>query len=107
YAVIFMLGIIVVVYTIFAIVVFKYRANNPNRKPEDYRPDHHGNTKLEVVWFTIPVLIVIALSIPTVTTLFDLEKTPESSQRSEPLVIYATAARSEERRVGKESRERN
>ena len=92
YAVIFMLGIIVVVFTIFAIVVFKYRANNPNRKPEDYRPDHHGNVKLEVVWFVIPVLIVTALSIPTVTTLYDLEKPPESSQEKEPLVVYATAA---------------
>ena len=92
YAVIFMLGIIVVVYTIFTVVLFKYRANNPNRKESDYKPEQHGNTLIEVIWITIPVLIVIALSIPTINTIFALEEPPESSNDKEPLVVYATSA---------------
>ncbi|WP_020006546.1 cytochrome aa3 quinol oxidase subunit II [Salinicoccus albus] len=92
YAVIFMLGIIVVVYTIFAVVVFKYRANNPNRKESDYKPEQHGNALIETIWITIPVLIVIALSIPTINTIFALEEPPESSNDKEPIVVYATAA---------------
>lgn len=92
YAVIFMLGIIVVVYTIFTIVLFKYRANNPKRKKSDYKPEQDGNAVIETIWITIPVLIVIALSIPTIDTIFKLEEPPEASNDKEPLVVYATSA---------------
>ena len=33
----------------------------------DYEPpEQHGNTLLEIIWTLVPVIIVIALSIPTV-----------------------------------------
>ncbi|GGD02430.1 quinol oxidase subunit 2 [Thalassobacillus devorans] len=87
----FMLGIVVVVFALFAFMVIKYR-NRPGRNDKDYDPDLHGNTAIEIVWTVIPLIIVIILSVPTVTTLFDLEKPPESSSDKEPLVIYATSA---------------
>ncbi|QKY68394.1 cytochrome aa3 quinol oxidase subunit II [Lentibacillus sp. CBA3610] len=90
YALIFMLGIVVVVFTLFTIMVVKYR-DKPNRKAE-YKPDLHGNRKLETIWTIIPVMIVTALSIPTISTIFDLEKPPEPSAEQGPLVIHATAA---------------
>src|SRR5699024_302355 len=89
YALTFMMGIVVIVFTIFTIMVVKYR-DKSNRKAE-YKPDLHGNLKLETVWTIIPVMIVTALAIPTISTLFDLEKPPVSSEK-EPLVIYATTA---------------
>ncbi|RWZ60616.1 cytochrome aa3 quinol oxidase subunit II [Halobacillus fulvus] len=95
YSLWFMLGIIVVVFGLFAFMLIKYRANRPGRKESDYEPNLHGNTMIEIVWTVIPLIIVILLSIPTVTTLFDLEKAPEPAdgqEPKEPLVIHATAA---------------
>lgn len=97
YSIILMLFIVVVVCVPFAYFVYKYRDTNPNRKESDYDPHMHGNTMIEIVWTVIPFIIVVALSIPTVETLFELEKPPESEEAAtedtkEPLVVYATAA---------------
>ncbi|MFC7063721.1 cytochrome aa3 quinol oxidase subunit II [Halobacillus seohaensis] len=94
YSLIFMLFIVVVVFGAFAYVVIKYRENRPGRKNSDYDPDMHGNNKIEIIWTVIPLVIVIALSVPTVDSLYELEKPPEASdgEQQEPLVIYATAA---------------
>ncbi|SEI00730.1 cytochrome aa3 quinol oxidase subunit 2 [Halobacillus karajensis] len=95
YSLWFMLGIIVVVFVLFAYMIIKYRENRPGRKESDYDPNLHGNTAIEVVWTVIPFIIVILLSIPTVTTLFDLEKPPEpgaGEEAKDPLVVYATSA---------------
>ncbi|MCA0969209.1 cytochrome aa3 quinol oxidase subunit II [Halobacillus litoralis] len=93
YSLWFMLGIIVVVFALFAYMIIKYR-DRPGRKDSDYDPNLHGNTMIEIVWTVIPIIIVTLLSIPTVTTLFDLEKPPvtENQTTEEPLVIHATTA---------------
>lgn len=93
YSLWFMLGIIVVVFGLFLYMVVKYR-DRPGRDEKDYAPNLHGNTMIEIVWTVIPLVIVILLSIPTVTTLFDLEKPPvtEGQTTEEPLVIHATTA---------------
>ncbi|GAB3062488.1 cytochrome aa3 quinol oxidase subunit II [Virgibacillus ainsalahensis] len=92
YSLIFMFGIIFVVFVLFGFMIFKYRDNKPNRKESDYNPNLNGNIKIEIIWTVIPLIIVTALSIPTVGTLFDLEEPPESSADKEPLVVYATSA---------------
>ncbi len=85
-----MLFIIVVIFVLFAIILWKYRERPENL---DYEPpDQHGNTLLEIIWTAIPVLIVIALAIPTVKATFELEKPPKESRGVEPIVIHATAA---------------
>ncbi|WP_101843246.1 cytochrome aa3 quinol oxidase subunit II [Halobacillus sp. Marseille-P3879] len=98
YSLILMLFIVVVVFVPFGYFVYKYRDTNPKLKESDYDPHMHGNTMIEIVWTVIPFIIVVALSIPTVETLFELEKPPESTDSAtedteeEPLVVYATAA---------------
>lgn len=94
YSLYFMGGIILVVYVAFTIIVIKYR-NHPNRKAESYHEDMHGNNLIESIWTIIPIIIVTALAIPTVSTIFDLEKPPDAPLKEEakdPLVIYATSA---------------
>ncbi|SEQ16364.1 cytochrome aa3 quinol oxidase subunit II [Piscibacillus halophilus] len=91
YSLWFMLGIVVVVFGLFGYMIFKYR-DRPGRGDQDYDPELHGNIKVEILWTAIPLIIVTLLSIPTVETLFDLEKPPESSNDKEPLVIHATSA---------------
>ena len=90
WSLIWMLLVIVVVFSLFAYIVWKYR-----EKPEnmDYEPpEEHGSTLLEVIWIGIPILIVIALTVPTVTTLYALEKVPEGYEDKEPLTIHVTSA---------------
>ncbi|SFE90113.1 cytochrome aa3 quinol oxidase subunit II [Alteribacillus iranensis] len=91
YSLIFMMIIVVVVFVLFAFMVYKFR-DRPNRKSSDYDPDIHGNTMIEIIWTVIPLAIVIALSIPTVQTIYDLEKPSAEGTDEEPLVIYATSA---------------
>ena len=46
----------------------------------DYEPpEQHGNTLLEIIWTLVPVIIVIALSIPTVKATYASEEVPKES----------------------------
>jgi cytochrome aa3-600 menaquinol oxidase subunit 2 len=90
WSLIWMLLVVVVVFGLFAYIVWKYR-----EKPEnmDYEPpEEHGSTLLEIIWTAIPILIVIALTIPTVTTLYDLEEVPKGYEDKEPITIHVTSA---------------
>ncbi|WGG45131.1 cytochrome aa3 quinol oxidase subunit II [Rossellomorea sp. DA94] len=84
----YMIAIMVVVLGFFTIILFKYRSSKKN---SDYKPDMHGSTFLEVIWTLIPVLIVIALSIPNTKALYELRDAPEATSHKDPIVIHATA----------------
>lgn len=86
-----MLVIIVVVFTLFTIVVIKYRERPDNM---DYEPpEQEGNKMLEFIWTLVPIIIVIALAIPTVKTTFALEKPPVNTDSNvKPVEIYVTSA---------------
>ncbi len=60
-----------------AVILFK---DNPER-PEPKQI--HGNVKLELLWTIIPVLILAAIAIPTVKTIFELAKEPEDAMKVE------------------------
>lgn len=82
--------IIAIVFILFTVILIRYR-----EKPEnmDYEPpDIHGNTLLEIIWTIFPVIIVIALSIPTVKATFASEKQPEQTKDMKPVEIYVTSA---------------
>ncbi|MCA1065090.1 cytochrome aa3 quinol oxidase subunit II [Rossellomorea sp. AcN35-11] len=85
----YMLGIMVVVLSFFTFILLKYRSS---RKDSDYKPEMHGSTKLEIIWTLIPVLIVIALSIPNTKALYELREAPKATAHKDPIVIHATAA---------------
>lgn len=85
-----MLLVVVVVFGLFAYIVWKYRERKDNM---DYEPpEEHGSTLLEIIWVGIPILIVIALTIPTVKTLYALEEVPEGYEDKEPITINVTSA---------------
>lgn len=90
WSLIFMLLVVVVVFGLFGYIVWKYRERRENK---DYEPpEEHGSMVLEVIWTAIPILIVIALTIPTVKTLYALEKVLEGYEKKEPLTIHVTSA---------------
>lgn len=90
WSLIFMGIVIAVVFGLFAFIVWKYREREDNK---DYEPpDEHGSKTLEIIWTAIPILIVIALTIPTVKTIYDLEKIPKGYEEKEPITIHVTSA---------------
>ncbi|MBA1352572.1 MULTISPECIES: cytochrome aa3 quinol oxidase subunit II [Staphylococcus] len=85
YSIIFMLVIIAAVLIMFTLFLFKYRLH----KTEEAGKMHHS-ALMETIWFIIPVIIVIALAIPTVKSLYMYEAKPD--KQDDPLVVYATSA---------------
>lgn len=85
YSIIFMLAIVVAVILLFTVFLFKYRMG----KTEETGKMHHSFL-LESIWFIIPILIVIAIAIPTVKSLYMYEETPD--KEDDPIVVYATSA---------------
>ncbi|WP_407268603.1 cytochrome aa3 quinol oxidase subunit II [Radiobacillus sp. PE A8.2] len=90
FSIILMAVIVLVVYLLFIVIVWKYRERKDNM---DYEPpEEEGNPKLEFVWFVIPVIIIIILMIPTTKAIYDIEDVPEGYEDQEPLVINVTSA---------------
>ncbi|WP_110114440.1 cytochrome aa3 quinol oxidase subunit II [Bacillus sp. CGMCC 1.16541] len=88
-----MLIVIVVVFAIFAFVLIKYRERPDNM---DYEPpEQEGNLLMEIIWTAFPVIILILLAIPTVQSIYELEKPPaaaEGQEQREPITIHVTSA---------------
>ncbi|WP_407926443.1 cytochrome aa3 quinol oxidase subunit II [Aquibacillus kalidii] len=90
FSIIFMAIIVLVVFVLFGTIVWKYRERKDNM---DYEPPvEKGSHLLEITWFVIPVVIVIALTIPTVKTIYEVEDIPEGYDHLEPLVVHVTSA---------------
>ena len=72
-------GVFVIVQGALLLSVFVFK-----EKPESPEPKQiHGNTKLEILWTVIPVLILAAIAVPTVQTIFDLAREPEEALKIE------------------------
>ncbi|NRD79305.1 cytochrome aa3 quinol oxidase subunit II [Bacillus sp. BRMEA1] len=90
WSLIFMALVVTVVFGLFGYIVWKYRATPRNM---DYEPpEEHGSTILEFTWTAIPILIVIALTIPTIKTIYNLEKVPEGYKNKKVITINVTSA---------------
>ena len=60
-----------------SVFVFKEKPDSPEPKQV------HGNTKLEILWTVIPVIILAVIAVPTVRTIFDLANEPEDALKIE------------------------
>ncbi|RST76060.1 cytochrome aa3 quinol oxidase subunit II [Siminovitchia acidinfaciens] len=90
FSIFMMIGILLVVYILFTFMLVKYRASKLDK---DYEPPHEEGSKwLEITWTVIPIVIVIVLSVVTVRTTSDVEKTPKAYADEKPLVIYASSS---------------
>jgi cytochrome aa3-600 menaquinol oxidase subunit 2 len=79
----------IVVFTLFAIILVRYRVRK-NRPPHaDYRPEWEGNRKLEAIWTIVPIIIIGALLVPTVQDLYKLVQPPKTG---DPVTIDVTSA---------------
>jgi cytochrome aa3-600 menaquinol oxidase subunit 2 len=90
WSLVFMALVIIVVFSLFGYIVWKYRVTPKNK---DYEPpEEHGSTKLEIIWTVIPIIIVVVLTIPTISTLYNLEKVPTGYKSKKPITINVTSA---------------
>jgi cytochrome c oxidase subunit II len=86
-----MVGVIAVVTIIFVIVVMKFR-----RKDDRIPKQVEGSHTLEIIWTTIPILLLLILAIPTVAATFkladvsEMEKVNEAGKR-DALVVNVRA----------------
>ena len=81
--ILFWVGLVVFILVAVAVfyIILKYRA-----KPDDTIPQQiHGNTKLEIIWTVIPILLIIGIAIPSVQAIFASAK-PDSKYTNNNLI---------------------
>jgi len=77
--------ILVVVWALLAYILVRFR-----EKPGQERPRPvHGHVGLEIAWTLVPALIVVAIVIPTIRTIFEIQRPPEG----DVLVVEVTGKR--------------
>lgn len=81
--------IIVPVLILTAIIVWKYR-DKKDRKAK-YTPNWEHNTKLEIIWWGIPIIIIAVLAVITVKYTYDLEPSKPLVSDNKPLTIQVTS----------------
>jgi heme/copper-type cytochrome/quinol oxidase subunit 2 len=81
------MGIVIVfVFILFGITVWRYR-DRPNN-PHPYLPNWHGSRWMEILWFVVPAVLLTIIAVPTVQTTYALSTLPKSK---DPLVIDVTS----------------
>ena len=68
------IGVFVVVGSALAFAIVRFRKRPGN---EEEPKQVHGNTRLEIAWSIIPVVLLVIIAVPTLTTLFDLRSPAE------------------------------
>lgn len=68
---------------IWVVLRYRHRANEPLRVPSQT----HGNTRLEIIWSIIPVIIVAILAVPTVQLIAEFTRIPETQDTIRVRVI--------------------
>ena len=61
------------------IAIFRFRARKGKTHPVR---QVHGNTRLEMVWTIIPVVVLAIIAVPTLSTLFKLRSAPDPSENA-------------------------
>ena len=79
-----MVAVFIIVEGVLLYAIIRYRRRPGDEKP----PQIHGNTSLEIVLTIIPTILVLALGIWSVFTLFEIDKPPKGGP--EPLHVNVT-----------------
>lgn len=85
-----MLGMTVVipVFVMLGLFAWKFREGNTKAK---YRPDWDGNNKLEAIWWGIPIVIILILSVITWRTSHELDPYRALNSNVKPVEVQVVA----------------
>ena len=78
---VFWLGTAVFVLVSLALVFAVLRFRERKGKPRQVR-QVHGNTKLEIAWTILPALLLAAVAVPTLSTLFEVRTAPAAEDNA-------------------------
>jgi len=81
--------IIVPVLIMTAVIIWRYRERKGSKAA--YKPEWEHSTKLEVIWWTIPIVIIAILGTITVKYTYDLEPSKPIASEEETLTIQVTS----------------
>lgn len=87
-ATLMMLVVVVPVFVLLAVFAWRYRASNTKAK---YTPDWQSNTTLEIIWWTIPTIIIIALGTITWRSSHTLDPFKPLESNIPPITIEVVA----------------
>jgi len=80
--------VVIPVYFLVFFIAIKYRAGNKKAK---YSPNWDHNHKLEFIWWSIPIIIIIVLSVVTWKSSHDLDPYKPLASDTKPITIQAVA----------------
>lgn len=88
-----LLGVFVVVpvFIMLFLFAYRYRADRAEKKKTVYRPDDEGNHLLEIIWWGIPIVIIIVLSILTWFSTHDLDPYKKLDSNKAPLRVQVVS----------------
>ena len=81
---------IIIIPVLFMVVYFPYKYRHSNQT-EEYKPKWEHSTKIEVVVWTVPCLIILALGSITYQTAFSLDPRREIESDKAPLTVQVVA----------------
>lgn len=82
---------LIVVLPVFALtfwIAYKYRAGNKKAK---YTPDWDHNSLAEIIWWGIPFIIIVVLSVLNWIACFDLDPFKSIESKNKPITIQVVA----------------
>lgn len=83
-------GIILVpVLALTAWIVWRYRDSKGNKA--SYKPNWSHNTSLEIVWWAVPIIIIVTLAIVTIKYTYALEPSKPLKSDKAPITIQVTS----------------
>lgn len=85
------LCLIVVVPVLVMTAVFAWRYRDSKTNKAKYKPEWEHNSKLETIWWGIPILIIITLGIITAKYTYALEPSKPLASDKEPITIQVTS----------------
>lgn len=83
------LVVVVPVLILTFVIVWRYRQKSNSKA--SYRPEWEHNSKLETVWWGIPIVIIAILAVVTIRYTHILEPSKPLASDKEPLVIQVTS----------------
>ncbi|QAS52277.1 cytochrome c oxidase subunit II [Halobacillus litoralis] len=75
-----MMFVVAVVSILFILFTVKYRETDKNRK--DIPQHEEGNRTLEIIWTTVPIILLTGLAIPTIIYTFQVSDTDANSEEA-------------------------
>ena len=79
--------VVLPVFTMLGVFAYRYREGHDN----DYRPEWDGSTKLEALWWGIPIMIIAILSVVTWQTSHSLDPYKPIASDKKPLEVQVVA----------------